>query len=108
MTDAVRLPPGVQPSWVNSEKLGQFKAGAMGDGMDVHSLPLTFVLERINDPETMQRLLCEAAYGEIAGCSFEEQQAQAARSLAGMWRNASDGERSASRENDARLERIKF
>jgi len=100
--------PAAQPSWADTDRLSQFKAGVMLNGIDVFSIPMTFVLTCINEPDVLQRLLSEASQNERDGCSFDEQKLRAARSLLEMWGNASDEERSTLQANDARLEQIKL
>lgn len=96
------------PSWADTDKLSQYKAGVMLEAMERHNVPITYALDFINDPMQLARLVNLAADRERSGCSFAEQELEGAGLLAGEYRKLSQDEQQSLQATHDRLEQIKF
>ena len=102
------LPLGAEPSWANTERFSQFKAGVMMEAMDRYSVPFTYAVELMGNSDLVKRLMVIAADQERGGRSFEEQELAGAKFLMETWRELSETEQGTLQADHDRLEQIKF
>lgn len=74
-----------EPTWLNTEKLGRFKAGVLGNLTTDDAIPVLFALDFVNDPESFKRVISRAAVSEAGGASFEQQQHDGEKVIREAW-----------------------